>query len=135
MRFISHVRHGQASLLAAVGLALAGCASVPTQGPTGLEGPAPAAHFNTGRVNLYLTDFSGQPLGQARVDIESTGGDDYYRKAALSDSFGRVEFTGVPGQVRISVYHAATQGGYSREFLVPASGMTELRMLVDTPVR
>lgn len=132
MRFISHVRHCRTALLAALGMALAGCASVPSQGPVGLGGGAPAAHFNTGRVNLYLTDFEGRPLDRARVDVESTGDDDYYRTAAFSDWSGRVSFAGVPQQVRISVYHAASQGSYSREFIVPSSGTTELQMLVES---
>ena len=79
-----------------------------------------------------ISDFNGQPLSRARVDIESSGGDDYYRTAAMSDYSGRVTFAGVPEQVRISVYHAESQGNYSREFLVPSSGMTELQMLVET---
>lgn len=66
------------------------------------------------------------------MDIESAGGDGYYRTAAFSDYSGRVMFAGVPEQVRISVYHAESQGNYSREFVVPPSGNTELRMLVET---
>jgi len=130
MRFISHVRHCRTPLVAALGLALAGCASGPSQRPVGLEG-APAAHFNTARVTLYLTDYEGHPLERARVDIEGTG-DDYFRTAAFSDWSGRVSFAGLPQQIRISVYHAASQGNLTREFIVPSSGTTDLQMLVDT---
>jgi hypothetical protein len=130
--FNRHVRHGSAGLLAVLGIVLAGCASVPQQGPVGLGGSETAHKFNTGRVTLVISDFNGQPLSRARVDIESAGGDDYYRTAAMSDYSGRVSFAGVPEQVRISVYHAESQGNYSREFVVPSSGTTELQMLVET---
>jgi len=130
MRFISHVHHCRTPLVAALGLALAACASVPSQGPVGLGG-APAAHFNTGRVNLYLTDYEGRPLDRARVDIEGTG-DDYFRTAAFSDWSGRVSFAGVPQQIRISVYHAASQGSFTQEYIVPSSGTTDVQMLVET---
>jgi hypothetical protein len=66
------------------------------------------------------------------VNIEGAGSTaDYFRTAAWSDHAGRVSFNGVPEEVRISVYHAETQGNYSRVFHVPPSGVTELRMLVQ----
>lgn len=125
-------RHAGTAVLAACGLLMAGCAAGPAADrPVALRGE-PAAKFNTGRVTLWVTDWGGRPLRHARVDIESAGGNDYYRTAAMSDPWGRVNFNGVPEQVRISVYHAETRGNYSREFLVPSTGITELRMMLET---
>jgi hypothetical protein len=135
MSSMNKVRYGAASLLAAC-LVAAGCASMPADRPMALEGGKPAVKFNTGRVTVYVTDTSGRPLPKAMVDLESTGRDhnEYFRTAAFSDVSGRVTFNGVPEQVRISVYHAETQGNYSRVFDVPSTGITELRMLLEPQV-
>jgi hypothetical protein len=137
MSSMNKVRYGAAGLLAVCGFVLAGCAGVPATRPMALEGDRPAVKFNTGRVTVYVTDFAGRPLTKAMVDVESTGRDhnEYFRTAAFSDVWGRVTFNGVPEQVRISVYHAETQGNYSRVFDVPSTGITELRMLLETQVQ
>jgi hypothetical protein len=132
MRINALLRPVIAGLLAVAGLAAAGCASMPAGQAVPIEGDAPAVRFNTGRVTLYVTDLDGRPLPKAMVDIESAGRTtDYFRTAAFSDQSGRVSFNGVPEEVRISVYHAETQGNYSRVFNVPSSGVTELHMLVE----
>lgn len=119
-------------------LTLAGCASSGASSrpapaaPVALSGDQSARQFNTGRILLFVTDWGGKPLSQARVDVESVGDNEYFRTAALSDVMGRVSFAGVPKEVRISVHHAATQGNYSRQFNVPATGTTELRMMLET---
>jgi hypothetical protein len=130
----NQARYATATLLAMCGLVLAGCAGMPVDRPLSLEGDKAGAKFNTGRVTVYVTDFSGRPLTQAMVNVESSGSDfnEYFRTAAFSDVWGRVTFNGVPEQVRISVYHAETQGNYSRVFAVPSSGITELRMQLET---
>jgi hypothetical protein len=121
-----------ATCAAVLALAMAGCASMTPRRDMSLSGNEPAVKFNTGRVSLTVTDWGGRPLAQARVDLESVGNGDYFRTAAMSDVFGRVSFAGVPEQVRISVYHAQTQANYSRQFDVPSSGTTELRMMMET---
>lgn len=128
----SHLRHATA-LVAVLGIALSGCASVPTGAPVGLNGPQQTAKkFNTGRVALTVTDYGGMPLRQARVDVESAADqEDYFRTAAFSDVWGRVSFAGLPEKVRITIYHAETNSNYSREFHVPPSGTTDLRMMVQ----
>lgn len=131
MRLTALLRPISTGLLAAAGLALAGCAGMPARQAVAIAGDGSAVRFNTGRVQLYVTDLEGKPLVKAMVDIESAGStDDYFRTAAFSDNFGRVSFAGVPEEVRISVYHAETQGIYSRVFSVPPTGTTELRMLI-----
>jgi hypothetical protein len=113
--------------------ALAGCASAPPQDVTEAAAEGAQAGFNTGRVSLTVTDFGGRPLDRARVDIEGLNDHrEYFRNAAFSDVFGRVSFNGVPQRVRITVFHAATRASYSQVFDVPPTGITELRMLVDT---
>lgn len=130
MRFSSHVRQILAGGLAGA-LLLGGCAGTPTSDAVSLAGEKPVK-FNTGKVTVVVTDFAGTPLRLARVDIESgSKSEDYFRTAALSDVFGRVSFSGVPEEVRITVYHAESQGNYSREFHIPPSGTTELRMMVE----
>jgi hypothetical protein len=132
MRINALVRPISTGLLAAVGLALVGCAGMPAGQAVAISGESPAARFNNGRVMLYVTDMDGKPLSKAMVNIEGAGSTaDYFRTAAWSDHAGRVSFNGVPEEVRISVYHAETQGNYSRVFHVPPSGVTELRMLVQ----
>lgn len=131
MRFNGRMRQGAVSLVAVLGVALAGCASMPASQPMALGGSEPSVRFNTGKITVVLTDFAGQPLQQAMVDIESTENGDYFRTAAFSDVWGRVSFAGVPQKVRVNVYHAQTRGMYSREFLVPSSGNTELRMMIE----
>ena len=93
----------------------------------------PGTQFNTGRIQVVLTDYGGRPLKQARVDVEGVNNEkQYFRTAAFTDIWGRVSFSGVPGRVRVSVDHAETRGSYSREFDVPSIGITELRMLIET---
>jgi hypothetical protein len=131
MWFARHTRRA-AGPVAMLGLLMAGCATQPSNVPVDLSREA-GVKFNTGRVTVVVTDFGGQPLSQARVDVEGINDHkDYFRTAAFSDVWGRVSFAGVPEKVRISVYHAATRANYSREFDVPAVGTTELRMLVET---
>lgn len=131
MRSNRRLRQGALPMVALLGVVLAGCASLPSERPMALSGAEPAVTFNTGRVTVVVTDFGGQPLQKAVVDIESTDSSNYFRTAAFSDMWGRVSFAGVPGQVRINVYHAESRGSYSREFLVPSSGTTELRMMIE----
>lgn len=132
MRFSSHVRQVLAGGLAGALLLLGGCAGTPPGTPVPLEDDERRVNFNTGKVTVVVTDYAGQPLRRARVDIESgSRSKEYFRTAALSDMFGRVSFSGVPTEVRITVYHAESQGNYSREFHIPPSGITELRMMVD----
>lgn len=132
MRTKASVRFFSAGLLTAVVLMLGGCASGPTGQGVPITGEAPAVRFNNGRVLLYVTDLSGRALAKAMVDVESADSTaDYFRTAAFADESGRVSFSGLPEQVRISVYHAATQGNYSRVFTVPSTGVTELRMMVE----
>ncbi len=133
--FSSHVRQILAGVLAGA-LLLGGCAGMPaSDAPVALAGDKQPARFNTGKVTVVVTDFAGQPLRLARVDIESgSNSEEYFRTAALSDVFGRVSFSGVPNDVRITVYHAESQGNYSREFHIPSSGTTELRMMVERTV-
>lgn len=132
MRFPRTTRR-TAGLAAVLGIVLCGCASVPPNSPVPLTADQTKSKFNTGRVMLTVTDYGGRPLQQARVDVEGINDHtDYFRTAAFSDVFGRVTFAGVPERVRISVFHAATRANYSREFDVPPSGTTELRMLVET---
>lgn len=134
MQFSSHVRQVLAGGLAGV-LLLGGCAGTPTSDAVSLAGDKPPVKFNTGNVTVVVTDFAGQPLRLARVDIESgSKNDDYFRTAAMSDVYGRVSFRGVPNEVRITVYHAESQGNYSREFHIPSSGTTELRMMIERTV-
>lgn len=131
MESTRHVRRA-GGLAAMLGIALAGCAMVPPNTPVPLSNE-PTSRFNTGRVTVVVTDYAGQPLRQARVDVEGINDHrDYFRTAAFSDVWGRVSFAGVPERVRISVYHAETRANYSREFDVPSIGTTELRMLVET---
>ncbi len=131
MQFSSHVRQVLAAGLAGA-LLLGGCAGAPTSGDVPLAGDRKPVKFNTGKVTVVVTDFAGQPLKLARVDIESgSRSEDYFRTAAMSDVHGRVSFSGVPSDVRITVYHAESQGNYSREFHIPSSGTTELRMMVE----
>ena len=130
MRFTRHIL--ATGLTVVLGIALAGCATVPAKAPVELSG-ASATKFNTGRVTVVVTDFGGTPLRLARVDLEGINDhQSYFRTAAFSDVWGRVSFAGVPERVRISVYHAETRANYSREFDVPSIGTTELRMLVET---
>lgn len=134
MRFPEPVRRATTIAAVVLGIALAGCATQPVTGtgPVPLSGEK-ASKFHTGRVMLTVTDYGGTPLRQARVDVEGINDhNDYFRTAAFSDVFGRVTFAGLPERVRISVYHAETRANYSREFDVPSSGTTELRMLVET---
>lgn len=132
MRFNGCMRQGAISLVAVLGVVLAGCAGMPAERPVALSGAEPAAKFNTGRVTVVVTDFAGQPLQQAMVDLESASSDDeYFRTAAFSDVWGRVSFAGVPQRVRINVYHSETRSSYSREFQVPDIGTTELRMMLE----
>lgn len=124
--------------LAGVSLLLAslllGCATAPPrQASVALDGNESAVRFNTGRIQVVVTDFGGTPLKQARVDVESVNNEkEFFRTAAFSDVWGRVSFAGVPERVRVTVYHAETRGNYSREFNVPSIGTTELRMMVET---
>jgi hypothetical protein len=132
MRINGQVTHISAGLLVVVGMMLGGCTSYSPVERVPISGQKPAAQFNTGRVMLYVSDFSGRPLAKAMVNVEgANNSEDYFRTAALSDVLGRVSFHGLPQQLRISVYHAETQGNYSRVFNVPSSGVTELRMLVE----
>jgi hypothetical protein len=132
MRTNVPLRYISASLLTVGGLMLGGCASYPTGQGVPITGEAPAVRFNNGRVLLYVTDLSGRALAKAMVNVESAdAAADYFRTAAFADESGRVSFSGLPEQVRISVYHAATQGNYSRVFTVPSTGVTELRMMVE----
>jgi hypothetical protein len=133
MRFADNMRQAATGLIAALGVVLAGCSSIPIETPMGLS-DKPAAQFNTGSVTLYVTDYAGQPLRQAWVDIESNAPPDkeYFRNAAVTDHWGRVTFRGVPEQIRISVNHTETRAYYSRPFEIPSSGNTELRMMLET---
>nr|PZN63452.1 MAG: hypothetical protein DIU62_11045 [Pseudomonadota bacterium] len=106
---------------------------MPKDGPVDLGDAHERVKFNTGRVTLTITDYAGRPLQKARVDIEGLNDHrDYFRTAAFSDVFGRVSFSGVPERVRISVWHSETRANYSRVVDVPPTGITELRMLVET---
>jgi hypothetical protein len=132
MRTLSSMRYFSAGLLTALGLLLGGCANGPTGQGVPITGETPAVRFNNGRVMLHVTDLGGRALAKAMVNVESTDpSSDYFRTAAFADESGRVSFSGLPEQVRISVYHAATQGNYSRVFTVPSTGVTELRMMVE----
>lgn len=131
MRFTRQIP-AAAGLMAMLGIGLAGCATVPVNAPVELSSE-PASRFDTGRVTVVVTDYGGRPLRQARVDVEGVNDHrSYFRTAAFSDVWGRVSFAGLPGRVRISVYHAETRANYSREFDVPSIGTTELRMMVET---
>lgn len=84
-------------------------------------------------MSLTITDYDGRPLARARVDVEGVNDHrSYFRTAAFSDVFGRVSFNALPERVRISVWHSQTRANYSRVVDVPPSGITELRMMVDT---
>lgn len=139
MKFSGHVRQVLAGSLAGTLLLLGGCATKPGSNSRPAGAPVALAdeekeqaRFNTGKVVVTLTDYAGQPLRSARVDVESgSKSEDYFRTAAMSDQYGRVSFNGVPTEVRITVYHAESQGNYSREFHIPPSGVTELRMMIE----
>lgn len=133
MKFSGHLRHVLAGGLVGTLLLAAGCASNPPTAPVALADEEEGQpRFNTGKVVVVLTDYEGQPLRMARVDLESgSKSKDYYRTAAMSDHYGRASFNGVPTDVRITVYHAESQGNYSREFYIPPSGVTELRMMIE----
>jgi hypothetical protein len=136
MKSSGHLRHILGAGLAGTLLLAAGCATKPPTAPVALtdEGEG-ESKFNTGRVVVVLTDYEGQPLRMARVDLESgSKSKDYFRTAAMSDHYGRASFNGVPTEVRISVYHAESQGNYSREFHIPPSGVPELRMMIERTV-
>lgn len=121
---------GVVGVVMLAGILLAGCASIPASKPVALDDDEGRVKFNTGRVTVYVTDADGLPLAKAMVDLESTQGDEYFRTAAYADNYGKVTFAGVPETVRISVYHSETQSNYSREFDIPPTGTTELRMLL-----
>lgn len=132
MRFPEPSRRALGLAALVLGIALAGCAAQPpANSPVPLS--TQKATFHTGRVLLTVVDYGGFPLRQARVDVEGINDHkDYFRTAAFTDVFGRVNFAGLPERVRITVYHAETRANYSREFDVPSSGTTDLRMMVET---
>lgn len=66
-------------------------------------------------------------MSRASTTIARTSGPQRF-----SDVFGRVSFNALPERVRISVWHSQTRANYSRVVDVPPSGITELRMMVDT---
>lgn len=121
---------GVVAAVVLAGVLLAGCGGMPASRPVALSDDEGRVKFNTGRVTVYVTDADGMPLSKAMVDLESNYGDEFYRTAAYADEFGKVSFAGVPEVVRISVYHSDTQLNYSREFDIPPTGTTELRMLL-----
>ena len=103
MRYTRHMRVVAGLTAAVLGIALAGCATVPANAPVELSGES-ATKFNTGRVTVVVTDFGGTPLRLARVDVEGINDhQSYFRTAAFSDVWGRVSFAGVPERVRISL--------------------------------
>jgi hypothetical protein len=125
-------RRGAAGLLATSALLLQGCASVPAGSAMELDPGKRGVKFDTGRVALTVTDYGGFPLRKAMVNVEAIDSEDYFRTAAFSDNFGQVSFNGLPDRVRITVFHAETAATYSRVFDVPSSGLTELRMILET---
>ncbi len=142
MKFGGHVRQVLVGGLAVTLLLLGACATRPASAPNPASTPVALddegegiGNFNTGKVVVVVTDYAGQPLRMARVDIESgSKSKDYFRTAAMSDHYGKVSFNGVPKDVRITIYHAESQGHYSREFYIPPSGITELRMMIERTV-
>ena len=70
MKFSGHLRHIVTGGLAGTLLLAAGCATKPQAAPVALADEAEGeSKFNTGKVVVVLTDYEGQPLRMARVDI------------------------------------------------------------------
>lgn len=106
---------------------LAGCAASGSGGSVGLPGSAERVHFNTGRLTVWVTDQNGQALQDARVDVDADQ-PDFYRNTAFLDRRGAATFTGVPPVVRVTVDHP--YGYYSVPYVVPETGVTEVRLIV-----
>lgn len=125
------IRSAATALVLAV---VAGCAAGPTNtappaaGAMGTGMAAENTSFNTGRLNVVVTDQNGRPLDRAQVDVVSTS-NTHYRTTGITNRDGTVSFNAVPQAVNVSVTHPT--GSYSQNFNVPPSGTSEMRMIVN----
>ena len=103
---------------------LAACAA---SGPIASPGTRQPVQFNTGRLTVWVTDQNGQPLQDARVDVDADL-PDFYRNTAFLDRRGTASFNGVPRVVRVTVVHP--YGYYSAPYVLPETGIAEMRMIV-----
>lgn len=121
-------RAGARMLLLAGALLMAACATGERGGgPVGLPDEGEASNFNRGRLSVVIVDQNGQAVDRARIDLESDR-PGYYRTSAFTNRQGSVMFTGVPQDLRVNVFHP--YGSYSQPFHVPATGVSELRLIV-----
>jgi hypothetical protein len=96
-------------------------------GPLGLEDQP--VKFSHGRVTVVLIDEFGSPMPGYMVDF-SWDSPNFNKTRALTNRDGRVTFNGVPDVASISIAHEA--GVFEQTFLVPQSGVSELRVMVNT---